>query len=373
MKRHGKWLVLVAIVAMLALGIGRAIKARQAQKALATQDSVPVGAAAIQLADMDIVTLASGELTDSIAASGSLVAARSAVVKAKVAAELTSLQVREGDSVTQGQTIGQLDTTEFNWKLEQAQQQASAAKAQWQIAQQNLQNNQALVAQGFISRNALDTTLSNAAAAKANFDAAQAAVELAQKSLKDTRLLAPISGQVSQRLAQTGERVAIDGRIVEIVDLDSLEWQVPLSPQAVTRVRVGQEATLRVEGLDGALQARVARINPAASADTRAVMVYLTVPRHAALKQGLFGQGEILVGQQKGLALPLSAIQRDNLQQFVLRVVQGKVIRTEIKTGPASADTAPVLSGLQAGDVVIRDGAGTVREGQSVRLPQAKH
>jgi len=239
------------------------------------------------------------------------VAQRSAVVKAKVAAELQALHVREGDTVRQGQSLGQLDTQEVGLRRQQAQQQAASAQAIWRNAEQTLRNNQALVQQGFISRQALDSSLSNAASTRANYEAAQAAARLADKAWQDTRILAPLGGQVAQRFVQPGERLNVDARIVEIVDLDSLEWQVPLTPQDLARVQVGSSASLRIEGLSEPLQAQVARLNPSATADTRAVMAYLSLPRHPALRQGLFGQGEILLEGREGLAAPASAITRE--------------------------------------------------------------
>jgi hypothetical protein len=99
---------------------------------------------------------------------------------------------------------------------------------------------------------------------------------MARKSLDDTVLQAPIGGVVAQRLAQPGERVAIDGKVVEIVDLSRLELEATLSAADSVQVRVGQSAAAgRRHGQPVA--ARVVRINPSAQAGSRSVLAYLAL------------------------------------------------------------------------------------------------
>lgn len=376
MSNKTKWIALTAGVLVLGGGIGRAIVHKKAQQNELAQSSASAQAPQMTLTSREVMTIQPTPLTHTIAISGSLTAQRAAIVKAKVAAELLSLNVREGDQVKADQVIGKLDAQEFDTKLQQARQQAASAKAQWQIAQQTLDNNQALIAQGFISRNALDTSLSNAAGTKAAYEAAQAAVDLASKALKDSTIRAPIAGQISQRFAQAGERVAVDGRIVEVVDLSSLELQAPLTPQDVTQVRIGSPATLHLDGLDDPIAARIARINPSATADTRSVMVYLALQPHPALRQGLFAQGEIMLAQRDALAVPLSAITRESGRDQVLRINKGKVGKVDVKLGvhsgksPDGQAMQEVVEGLQAGDVIVRNATGTVHDGQAVTLAQ---
>mgnify|MGYP005754594499 CR=1 FL=1 len=373
-KRTALWLTVILLVALVAAS---ALRAVQQRRAAAAQVSAPATAATqIELAPTDLMTVQEAELSQSVAVSGGLRAVRSAQVKAKVAGELRELTVREGESVRAGQVLGRIDPAEYEARLRQAQEQAAAAQAQLDIAERGLQNNRALVDQGFISRNALDTSVSNAAAARATLQQARAGVDLARKALNDTVLRAPIDGIVSVRNAQPGERVAVEARIVDIVDLTRLELEAPVSAEQVVQLAVGARARLRVDGLSEPVQATLARINPSTQAGTRAVLVYLAVDRHPALRQGLFATGEIELDRARALALPASALRQDAGRTIALVLRDDRVEQREVRTGRVSRDTAggeplvEIVEGLAAGDRVLAGSVGLVRDGVRVRMTQ---
>ena len=268
MKRWIKWAAALVVIVLLAGGVLRALSARKAQQALAT--AAPAAALA-ELAASDVVKAQIRQIAQGVAISGALKAANSAVIKARVAGELQGLTLREGDSVKAGQVIGRIDSSDYAARVRQAQEQADSAKAQVEVAQRQYDNNAALVNQGFISKTALDTSLASLNAAKATHRAALAAVEVAAKSVEDTVLKSPISGQISQRLAQPGERVAVDTRIAEVVDLSRLELEASLGAQESLAVRIGQSAALQIEGSGQTIAAKVVRINPSAQAGSRSV------------------------------------------------------------------------------------------------------
>ncbi|MDE2614250.1 MAG: efflux RND transporter periplasmic adaptor subunit, partial [Burkholderiales bacterium] len=246
-----RWGVGLLVVAVLGAVLARTAAERRRAAASAASPASAASAApqAIELAPIDVARAETTLLTQTLAVSGSLRAVQSAVVKARVAAEVRQLDVREGDRVAAGQLLGRLDATESDWRLRQAEDQARSAEAQLDIATRTLDNNKALVAQGFISKNALETSVSSEAAARATLQAARAAAELARKTVRDTEIRAPIAGLVSQRLVQPGERVAVDTRLVEIVDLSRLELEAAVAPADVLALRVGQSAGVSVDGL----------------------------------------------------------------------------------------------------------------------------
>jgi len=370
MKRTLKWLLPLLLLALVALFIGRALQSRSAEHALAASVARPPSG--LDLAPADVVVARVRELPRTLDVSGGLKAVNSAVVKARVAAEVRELRVREGDAVKAGQVLGRLDTAEVDWKLRQAEQLAASSKAQLEIAQRALENNRALVKQGFISPTALETSISTEAGARATLGSAQAAVELARKARSDAALVAPISGLVAQRLVQPGERVAVDARLVEIVDLSHLELEAAIAPEDIVALRVGNPATLRIDGIDAPVAARVARINPSAQAGTRAIMAYLAVEPQAGLRQGLFAKGTIELGRRSALALPVSAIRVDQALPYVLRIEGGKALATPVRLGVRGVVDreawVEVAEGLADGTPVLAASAGLVRDGTPVRL-----
>lgn len=376
MKRWIPWMAAAVVVVLVGGGAWRAMAARQAhQKALA-EASARKALAPLQLRADEVFTVRRQSLALGVAVSGSLRAVDSAMVKARIGGELQGLTLREGDVVKAGQEIARIDATEARARLRQAQQQADAAKSQVDINQRQYTNNRALVDQGFISATALATSQASLEAAQASHQAAVAAADVARKALDDTVLKSPISGTVAQRLAQPGERVAVDARVIEVVDLSRLEVEALLSPADSLAVRVGQKARINVEGASGTVPATVVRISPSAQAGSRSVPVYLRVEQSAGetpLRQGLFVQGTIDTGRAEVLAVPLDAVRTDKPAPYVQTVQDGRVAHTPVKPGTRSVVDGQAwvaVEGLAEGTVAIAGRIGQLREGTPVAVPR---
>lgn len=373
MKRWIKWVVLGVVVLLIASGILRALAARKAQ-----QEAVAAAAskaeAVVELAATDIVRAQPRELVQGVPIAGTLKAVSSAVVKARVAGELQDLAVREGDTVKAGQVLARVDPTEYAARLKQAREQGASAKAQVDIAQRQFDNNRSLVEQGFISRTALDTSQASLQSAQASYQAARAAADVAQKALDDTVLRSPIAGQVAQRLVQPGERVAVEARIVEVVDLSHIELEATLAPTDAQNVRVGQSATLVVEGSAQPVSATVARINPAAQAGSRAVLAYLSVPRTQGLRHGLFAQGTLDTGRVSALSVPLTAVRTDKPEPYVQVVENNAIVHRAVQLGAQGRvgnETMVAVTGVADQAAVVRGAVGPLREGTQVKQAAA--
>ena len=374
MKTWLKWALAALILCALALGVWQVLSSKKAREAAMASQATQRTQTVVELAAGDIVQVKTRELAQGVPISGALKAVNTALVKARVAGELQGLTVREGDTVKAGQIIARIDSTEYQARVRQAQQQAQAAAAQVDIARRQFENNRSLVAQGFISKTALESSTASLAAAEATYQAAQANADIAAKAVGDTVMRAPLSGVVSQRLAQPGERVAVEGRIVEIVDLSQLELEAALSAGESLAVRVGQTAQLQIDGSTQKLNARVVRINPSAVAGSRAVLVYLTVETVPGLRQGLFAQGNLGTQRVQALVVPLSAVRTDKPQPYVQLINKQQVVHQRVKLGArgeVEGQAMVAIEGLAENATVIAGTVGVLREGSAVKLPQS--
>jgi RND family efflux transporter MFP subunit len=370
-----KWMLLAVLISTIVLSVIRSMEQRKAR-----EQAAQAAAAALQQAPVfelnasDVVAVQTLALDQTVALSGSLRALQTAVIKARAAGELQGLSKREGDAVRAGETVARVDNTEAQARLRQAEQQAQAAQAQVAIAQRGFDNNQALVRQGFISATALDTSSANLAAAQANHQAALAARDIARKALGDTVLTSPLTGQVSARLAQNGERVGLDARVLEVVDLSGFELEAALAPADAAAVRVGQLARLKVEGLSEPVAATVARINPSVQPGSRSVLIYLRVNAEPGMRQGLFAQGAVVTGRVDAPAVPLSSVRNDKPAPYIQLVREGKVVHQPISLAQQArqGDEPMVMLGdasaVSPGTLVLRVQAGLIREGTAVTL-----
>jgi RND family efflux transporter MFP subunit len=374
MKRWTFWAAAAVVVLLVGAGFWKAQAARQSQQKAAAAAALARAQAPLELVAADVFTVRQQRIALGVPVSGALRAVDSAMLKARAAGELQGLVLREGDRVRAGDIVARIDPTEAQARLRQAQQQADAARAQVDINQRQLNNNKALVDQGFISATALVTSQASLESAQASHRAALAAADIARKGLEDTVIRSPIAGLVAQRLAQPGERVAIDARVIEVVDLSKMELEALLSPADSVRVQVGQTALLTIEGASEPVKATVARISPSAQTVNRTVPTYLRVDAMAsglALRQGLFVQGILNTGVTDALVVPLNAVRTDKPAPYVQVIRQGQITHVPVRTGTRSRmgeETVVAVEGLEREQQILAGHIGLLREGTAVTV-----
>ena len=374
-KSRLRWVLLLIVAAMAAGWL--LLKPTKVAVPVATPRAAPVPATVLEFLPREVLTTEPVELHQTLALSGSLRAVQQAIVKARLAADVREVVVREGEAVKAGQVLVRMDATEYQARVEQARGNLNAALAQRDIANKTRDNNRALLEKGFISRNAFDNAASQLAVAEANVEAARGALDQVKKLLNDTVIRAPITGLITSRSVQPGEKVSPDNRLLEIVNLDQMEMEASVPTNDIARVVVGQQVRLRIEGLPDAFSGRVTRINPATQPGSRSILVYVQIanPQHI-LRVGMFAEAQLsLLTKTNVLALPQSAIHKDSNGATVYVIDNGKLLKAPVTLGieGRSGETplVEISGGLAFGAQVVRSDMGNLLQGTAVRVVPA--
>lgn len=365
-----------ALLILMLAGGGWAYMHAGAKPAASTADKDKPKTPVYELSAGDVATIGARELSINLPLSGSLTPLTQATVKSKVSGVVLETTVQEGMTVTAGQVIARLDAAELRARAAQQQASLDEASARLALAKKNNVNSEALLKQNYISRNAYDTTQNSVDLAQAAVAAARAQLDMAQIALADATLKAPLSGVVSKRYVQAGEKLAPDMPVMAIVNLTQLTLEAQVPASEIPRIHVGQDVRFRVDGFDQRdFLGKVARINPTTEAGSRAMLVYISVNNaDGTLRGGMFAKGQITTAKTATRPLlPIAALRKDGNQDIVYRVDNGAISAQPVKLGLRNEDDGlvEVLDGLTPGAMVLAAPLDGVKPGSKVKLPSA--
>lgn len=371
-RSRARWWI-AASLAVIVAAVAWSVRQRAAREPAPPSNASAVSETrTMELTGADLTVVGRGPLEVLVPLSGSLRPLEQTLVKSKVAGELRSVAVREGQAVQRGQVIARFDDVELQARVAEKRANREAARAQLELASKTWKMNADLLEQGFISQNAADNVRNSVLVGEANLKSAEAQLELAEKALSDAVVRAPLSGIVAERFAQPGEKLPVDARILSIVDLDRMELEAEVPGSDIAFVRVGQPVALAIEGFGGkTFQGRVDRIAPTADERSRAVKVYVVLPNPAReLKGGMFAKGELRVrGEREAVLVALAALREERGETVVYRLDGDTVVRQPVRIGmrDTGRGLAEVLDGLAPGSRVLNANLVNVRPGDRVR------
>ena len=295
------WLMMSAS----AVGLAVAVLAVMRFVAVPAEELQPGVAAAAEVAPPASLTPSAAPVASILDASGYVVARRQATVSAKITGKVAAVLIEEGQRVEAGEVIARLDDANVRAQVAQAAAQVEQQRANLAAAQVAFDNagpmyerHRAQFAAAFISAQTFDD-------AKASYDTAQASLDVAsralgvaeaglavtQRNLDDTVVRAPFGGIVTVKAAQEGEMVSPVSAgggftrtgIGTVVDMDSLEVEVDVSENFISRVETGQPAAITLNAYpDQRLPGRVIAIIPTADRAKATVKVRVGFERRDA-------------------------------------------------------------------------------------------
>jgi RND family efflux transporter MFP subunit len=329
----------------------------------------------MELIPAELHTIKPRGLVDVVRFTGTTQPVDQTIVKARVAGRLAEVLVREGDRVSEGQLLARFETTELQAKVDERQSSVEAARADLKWAARDRRDKETLSARSIVSQSAADQARATHENKVSMVAVAEAQLDVAKKNLADAEVRAPFAGVVGERIANQGESLPIDGRIVALLDTSHVEVAAQMPAADVVRMQVGQVASVTLEGFDRLFNGRVMRISPTAQAGSRSIPVYVEIlDRDENLRGGLFGTGTINVKEKAhALAVPAAAVRRDAEGEFVLAVENATLVRKPVGVVRTwSRGELAEVKGLEAGITVVAAPLPGLTAGQAVKIVETR-
>jgi RND family efflux transporter MFP subunit len=333
---------------------------------------------ALLLAPEDQLTMSLADFSSGPVITGSIQPEKRADLRAEVSAVVLQVLKENGELVKRGDLLARLDDSSIREQLTSADESARVAAQSFEQAERQYQRLKTLQAQGMSSLQATEDAEQRRNNAQGDQVAAKARAAQARQQLQRTEVRAPFDGILSERKVSAGDTALVGKELFKVMDPRSMRFEGLVSADRMNELKPGQTVNFSVNGLDEKnFSGKIRRIDAAANATTRQLEVLVDFASGSAPKvAGLYAEGRVETGSVSSLMLPDSAVLRAGDEAFAW-VINGELLKkTPIKLGERDARRGEfvVLSGLKAGERILRKPGSNLQDGQKIKQvasPQA--
>jgi RND family efflux transporter MFP subunit len=283
---------------------------------------------------------------------GTVRAKLAAHVESKVNGRIAQLLATPGQSVRKGDPLIVIDAAEIQAKLDQANAVFAQAKKDF---------------------DRLKPLLANNAISQQDFDAADAKLRVAKSSVAEaetmlgyTNITAPFDGVVTRKIADVGDFAMPGKSLLEVESPSALRFEADMPEALIDQIKIGEELPVKLNAVSKTITGTVTEIAPVADPGSRTFLVKLDLPKTGGVRAGQFGRVRVPVGPSNMPLVPASAVALRGQMEFVMVVDGDRAHLRIVKTGRRLDGETEIVSGLQAGEKVITEGA--AHDGQRVEV-----
>ena len=328
------------------------------------------------------ITADEGDLKQSLEMTGNLHFIANTTVSSEVSAQVSSIDVRDGQPVKQGQTLLRFDDSTIRAAADQARGNLQKDEATLVYSKAEWGKNAPLLQSGAISQSTYDQKFSAYQNSMGQVEADKGALSKAQEDLKHTIVTAPITGVLSSRFVEKGDWVSTGGKLFQISDYRTIYVETFLSDKDVAKLDItkviqtgeGIEAQVTVDSFPGKkLTGRVGYIQPATNQNRLfEARVYID-NQDMRLLEGMYARAQVVVKTIPDvIRIPIDAlleqIRSNETNSIVLVNRDRKAEITRIRIGATDKHYVQVLEGVKPGDTIVVEGKEILSSGQPVEL-----
>ena len=376
LSKKGKFLVIAALLIGVSVWftLHPIHQAELAEKRASRPQAVaPAGQAAKAMLSVEVTRPQAVQWPMTLVLNGSIYPWQEALVSAEVSGlRIRQVMVDVGAHVSKGQPLVLLADETVKADLQKQLATVDKDKAALAEARSNADRAQEVKDSGALSAQKINEYMIALQTAKANLALSEAELENQKIRLRQTQVIAPDDGVVSARSANLGNVVSAGTELFKLIRQGRIEWRGEVNADQQAALHAGQTVSLNLPG-GKVVAGKVRLISPTVDNNTRNALVYADIPKDSA-KPGMYVQGSVDIGQQQGLAVPLSAVTyRDGFAYvFVVSAAdaQGmsRITQRKVQTGRTHGEQIEVLSGIDAESSLVLSGGAFLNDGDTVKI-----
>lgn len=305
-------------------------------------------------------------------------------ISSKIMGSVRDVFVREGDHVSRGDRLANIDNRQVSAMLRQAKaalaearRAETAASAGAELASATYLRYQNLMKDASTSPQEFDEIKSRYRQAQAGLDAAKQRVKQAEAALfstvvssKDAVILAPYDGTIRAKMIDVGDLATPGKPLLTIETTGNYIVELLLPEQYINTVVLDQQVTVTVSSLNNkAFTGNVQEIFPAADVKSRSFLVKVKLPADKALRSGMFARVSIPIGKAGLMLIPTTAVIHSGQLTGIYIVDDTQTAKFRlIRTGKTFGDSLEVLSGLKQGERYVTAPPPTLINGMTVEM-----
>jgi membrane fusion protein, multidrug efflux system len=334
-----------------------------------------IASASSKVKVVDTVPLKAETYTAALEVTGKALALRESYLSLSVPGLIKKIHVRLGDRVKKGQVLLRLDRRGYQLGVQQAQAALDGANAATDQLSQEISRVDQLLQEGAAPTAAKDDLLAKDKGARAQTRAANAALEQAEKALKDSVLRAPYDGVITDLLKEEGEQAPSmpPTMLMKIVDASKLDVQVFAPEDASRFIQVGTEAEVTVDSAGIATRGKAVFVSNTIQPGARTFEVRIRIDNpDDKIKAGAFARVRLAEEtRDDAILIPVSSLERDDKDEpYVFIAENGKAKRVRVELGPLEGARVLVRQGLSAGQRLITSDIANLEDGQAITLSE---
>jgi RND family efflux transporter MFP subunit len=283
----------------------------------------------------------------------SVEAKQATVISSRILARINKIHIRAGDSVRTGELLIELEKSDLEAKVQQANEQVRAVSARLREARQNLDRISELYQRKLVARAELDRARANYDSLKAELAGARQAGEEAEAALAFSEIRAPIDGRVVDRFAEPGDTASPGAKLLSLYNPLTLRVEAQVREQLALALELGQALLVDIPSLNKTVDAVIEERVPAADPGSRSFLVKARVQFDKDMLPGMYARMLVPAGTEQQLLIPADRVVQVGQLNLVWVLQDGQAYRRFVRVGKALGDQIEILAGLNPGEQVL--------------------